>query len=202
MDIHGQVGPQRLSDGTSQTFRQSKTGGMVVVPGHARYWEQTSRGNVYSAANQAAVTSPAGLATASTVFTLYNPAGSGVMLSIIDVGVAIAAAPAAASVIYLVVNNNPIQTAPATVTALTVNNNYLNTTSGQGKVYSTATLAATPQVARVLGSVPAASNNTAAYIKDEISGALILQPGTYISIQATTAISLIAHMTWEEISIT
>lgn len=201
MEIRGQVGPQRLSDGTSQTFRQAKTGGLVIVAGHGRYWETTSRGNVFSAANQAAVTSPAGLSTASTVFTLYNPSGSGVMLSIIDIGVAIASAPTAASVVYLVVNNNPIQAAPASATALNITNNYLNTSVGQGKAYSTATLAAVPQVARILASVPAAANNTALAIKDEVSGAIILQPGTYVSIQATTAISLFTHMTWEEIPI-
>lgn len=201
MILQGTVGPQPSANGTNPNIRQGKFGEIITADGFGRYHEPASRNQIFSAANQAAVNTPAGLTASSLNFTLFNPAGSGVLVSLLDIMIAIAAAPAAASVIWLVQNNNPLQAAPATTTSLVASNNNLNTSSGAAKAFSTATLAAVPSILRLLGAVPAASNNTINYIKDEVAGLVIIQPGTYVSIQALSAISIYAAMTWQEIPI-
>jgi hypothetical protein len=199
MNISGTVGPAKSGDNTAPNVRQGRYGEIITADGFGRYHEGTFRGQIYSASNQAGIASPAGLSTASTVFTLYNPAGSNVLLSLIDVSWAVTAAPAAATVIWLVGNINPLQAAPATTTALTVVNNNLALVSGAAKAYTTATLAAAPTVLRILGQIDGATNNTAGFFKDEIAGAIIITPGTYVSVQALTATTLMASMTWQEI---
>lgn len=199
IDISTQVGPARAADGVSVDIRQAKTAELVVSDAHGRYSEAATRGLIFSAANQAAVATPVGLTASSLNYTLYNPAGSGVLLSLLNISIGISAAPAAGSVIYLVQNNNPLQAAPATVTALVVVNNYLGPVTSAGRAYSTATLAAAPTVMRPLGFVPAAATVSGFVIQHDIAGMIVIPPGTYISIQATTAISLIVSADWEEI---
>jgi hypothetical protein len=199
MNISGNVGPAKSGDNTTPNVRQGRYGEIITSDGFGRYHEPTFRGQIYSASNQAGIASAAGLATASTVFTLYNPANSNTLISLVDISWAVTAAPAAATVIWLVGNLNPSQAAPATTTALTVINNNLALVSGVAKAYTTATLAAAPTVLRILGQIDAASNNTAGIFKDEIAGAIILSPGTYISVQALTATTIMASMTWQEI---
>lgn len=199
MNIQGTVGPIKSGDSTNPNARQGRYGEIITSDGFGRYHEGAFRGQIFSASNQAGIASAAGLTTASTVFTLYNPAGSNTLLSLIDVSWAVTAAPAAATAIWLVGNINPSQAAPATTTALTVINNNLALVSGVAKAYSTATLAAAPSVLRVLGFIDAASNNSSGFFKDEIAGAIILSPGTYVSVQALTATTLMVSMTWQEI---
>lgn len=201
VDINTQVGPQRAADGVSVDIRQAKSAELVVVDAHGRYHEPGSRGLIFSAANQAAVASPAGLTAASVNFTLYNPIGSGYLLSLLNIAIALGAAPVAATAIWLVGNLNPAAAAPATVTLLNIINNLLNSQSGVGKAYSTATLPAAPVIIRPLAFVDAASNNAAGSFKDEVAGAIIIPPGCAVSIQALTAVSLFAAMDWEEIPI-
>lgn len=201
VDISTQVGPQRSADGTSIDIRQAKTAELVVSDAHGRYSEAATRGLIFSAANQAAVASPVGLTASSLNYTLYNPVGSGVLLSLLNISIGIGAAPAAGSVIYLVQNNNPIQAAPSGVVALSVVNNYLGPVTGVGRVYSTATLAAAPTVMRPLGFVPAAATVTGFVIQHDVAGMIVIPPGCYVSVQATTAISLIVSADWEEIPI-
>lgn len=200
VDISTQVGPQRVADGPGlNDLRQGKLAELIVGDVHGRYSEPATRGLIFSAANQAPVSSGAGLTASGVNFTLYNPAGSGVLLSLLNISIGINAAPAAASIIYLVQNNNPLQAAPATTTALVVGNNYLGPVTGTGKAFSTATLAAAPTVMRPIAFVPAAATITGFVIKEEVAGMIVIPPGCYVSIEATTVISLICSMDWEEI---
>lgn len=198
------TGVQTVADGNLVQLRGSKSGELITGDGHARYQEAVYRGNVFSAANQAAISTPAGLTASSLNFTLYNPASSGKNLVVLRASVAVNAAPAAASVIWLVVNVVAAQAAPATNTALTIRNALLGggfAAAGVGLVYSTTTLAAAPLVDRVLGFVSAASLVGVATLSEEFAGDLIVAPGAYISIQASTAISLQCSMRWEEIPV-
>jgi hypothetical protein len=82
--IHGQVGPQVLSDGSSQAFRQGRNGEQVTQDLHGRFYEQALRGNLYSGGmtgtsiSNATFTVATTDATATPIVGLWNPAGSGV----------------------------------------------------------------------------------------------------------------------------
>ena len=79
MNIACQVGPQVLADGSITQPRLGKTGDIVVQELHGRFFEQTYRGNVYSAggglvalsANTIALT-----ASATPILGVWNPATS------------------------------------------------------------------------------------------------------------------------------
>lgn len=83
------VGPLNTGDGTVNPTRSGRTGETIVADGKGRYYEQVSRGNVYSLILAATTTNisagniDAAAAAASTQFALWNPAGSGKNLSLL-----------------------------------------------------------------------------------------------------------------------
>jgi len=195
-----QVGPQVLQDGVVQNIRGNKDGSIVTQFRGGAYMEAVYRGGVFSAANAAGIAATAGLSATSTVFTLYNPATSKVNLVLLEVTIV----PSGANFggIWLVANNTVGQAAPATNTSLTIRNNLVgggSPAAGVGLVYSTTTLAATPVVIRNLGYFVSAAG--VGLIRDLTDGLVIVAPGSYISVQAATAITLQAGMVWEEIPV-
>jgi hypothetical protein len=207
MKVEGQVGVQLLGDGVSSgTLRQGRTAEMIASELQGRYYENVYRGNTYFACNQAAIVSSVGLSTASKVMTLYNPLGSGKNLVLLEVILSMTTLPVisttVATNVFLAGNLNTAQAAPASVTAETVRNAFLGGGAGSGLVYNTCTLAATPVAIRPLASVDVltAVGYASLVCKDEVAGALVLQPGVYVSIQASAAtLALQASMTWAEV---
>lgn len=196
------TGPQVLGDGASVTVRGGRTGELNVADAHGRYQEAVYRGNVYVASNQAAQALSVALSATQTGFTLTNPAGSGKLLVVLDACIALATAPAGISTLVWAANVNTVAAAVTQTTPLTVRSANLGFAgSPVGLAASAVTLPAAPVVVRPVGGGPVATGSvTAAFIRDEIAGSLILQPGTALSLSAlTTAISVICSMTWEEI---
>lgn len=195
------VGPRIAADSAQIELRGDRTGSLVVSDSHGRYQEAALRGSLFFAANQAGIATPVGLATASKNFTLYNPAGSGRNLVLIDVVVQ-SQSDAASGGLYLVGNLTATQAAPVTNTAETVRNCLLGGPAGVGLVYNTTTLAATPVIIRPLpGLVFTTSGMVLGYARDEVAGSIIIPPGIYISIQGSAAFTLVCSMTWEEVTI-
>lgn len=198
----GRIGPVAGSDSGVQTVRLAKTGESVTSDAHGRYYEAAIRGTLFFASNQAGIATPVGLTTASKNFTLYNPAGSGKNLVLLDITVQATADPAADTAIWLVGNLTATQAAPATNTAETVRNGLLGGAAGVGLVYNTTTLASTPVILRALPGVFFASGvgSGQIYARDEVAGSIIIPPGVYVSVQGLTAITLVCSMAWEEVS--
>ncbi len=199
------VGPRYAADGTTLELRSGRSGEGVVADAHGRYQEAASRGNVYFACNQAGIAIPVGLTTAAKNFTLYNPAGSGKNLVLLEITFAMTVQPSASpGAVMLVGNLTATQAAPATKTAETVRNALLGGPAGVGLVYNTTTLAATPVALRNICSiawVTATVPTTISAVKDEVAGAIIIPPGIYVSVAATAACTAQFSMTWEEILI-
>jgi len=195
--IAGQTGPQILQDGTTQPIRQGKSGDVIVQELHGRYFEQVYRGNVYSAANQAAQAISVALNTTYTGLMLYNPIGSNVVLSILKVKFALSVAPAAISCLGLI---SGFQTAaPSGLTSLTpVNNQVGNAQTGVAQVYSAATIA-TPIWRQMLedGFTAGALKSPTGPV--DLEGMIIVKPGGFVAIGALTAVTGIGSIAWEEI---
>jgi hypothetical protein len=196
------TGPQVLGDGASVTARAGRTGELDVADTHGRYQEATYRGNVFLASNQAAQSLSTALSATQTGFTLTNPAGSGKLLVVLDACIALASAPAGISTLVWAANVNTVAAAVTQTTPLTVRSANLGFAgTAVGLAASAVTLPAAPVVVRPVSGGPVATGSvTSAFIRDEIAGSLILQPGTALSLSAlTTAISVICGLVWEEI---
>ena len=98
MILQGQVGQITATDGAQNTLRTGRTGEFIGTQAHARYYEQTSRGNIFSLVQLASVSAIAAgnllnaAANAATQYAIWNPVGSGVNLSLMRVTVGIISA--------------------------------------------------------------------------------------------------------------
>lgn len=194
------VGPSSKADGTYLTGRGCKTGELAVSQAHGRYHEAVSRGGVYMASNQAEVTFGTALTATAVTFTLYNPVGSLVNLSLLHVGVTIRTCSTPGHLV-LAANVNNAAAAPATNTALTVRNAKLDAAaSNTGVAYSVTTLPAAPVAVRALGATITAAG--VGSLNDYVDGGIVLGPNTALTLQGVTVVGTgIISMAWEEIVI-
>lgn len=158
--------------------------------------------NVFVASTQAGVATSTGLSTTQTGFTLTNPALSGYNLVILQVRVAFTTAPAAIATLVLTANVNPIAAAVIHTTPLVVRNAKLGAGAASIALADSAvTLPAAPVVVRGLGGPVATGGVSQPQVVDDVDGALVLTPGTALSINSlTTAVSGVFSMTWAEVA--
>lgn len=189
--------------GAQAPARACYSGELATSDAHARYQEAVLQGNVYLASNQAAV-ALSNLSVTATGLILTNPVGSGKNLVIWDIDIALATAPAGASTVALAANVNILAAAVIHTTPLVVRQALLGgANAAVGLADSAATLPAAPVVIQALGGGPvAAASLTTVFMHDEVAGAIILVPGTAISLTAlTTAISAVSSIMWEEVPV-
>ena len=202
MENRLKVGPAVLQDGAEYPGRSDRAGSQIISQGYARYQEAVLRGNVYSACNDAAKAVTTASATC-TGFVLYNPAGSGKRLSLLNIKVMLASSPAAQAAVVLGACINPVAAAPSGTTAITIYNALLGVAGNPAaKAYSVATLPLAQICVRALSSGVTATGavNFPPVTDDDVAGQIIVTPGCLVSLVAiTTAISVVASMTWEEI---
>jgi hypothetical protein len=197
------VGPINSGVGSPTPFRGDTSGALVVTDGHGRYNEAVFWGGVYGAAPAAGV-AVTNLAAVATGFILYNPKGSGVVLSLLEIllfQTSVAAATANAGV-SLAAWIDTAQAPPAATTAIQVRNAQIgNAKTGVGQAFSGATFAAAPVTHRALWQPSVSATASAAIppvIKDDVGGAVMVLPGAAIGLTALSALSVLCSMLWEE----
>lgn len=194
--------------GQVPTASAGEYGEVLITDLHSRYYENNYRGNVFGVGyTAAALAAPS--ATASGSFTLYNPTGSGKNLVILEITTALTTFTAVATTIcaigvYTFTNQTP--------TALTPGNSPLCALVGSAnvsaaKTYSAATIVGgnTFPIRQVnntgiLTAVGFAGN----FAKDDVSGALIIAPGSGFGLAATATAAddtIQAAYTWAEIPV-
>ncbi len=100
------TGLAQLADGAFNTLRGSRMGATVVTDGHSRYYEEASRGVVFSLTLTATTTGIAAgnlfgaAAAAVTQFALLNPANSGKNLVLQKLGIGIISGTAGAGPLF------------------------------------------------------------------------------------------------------
>lgn len=201
MLIQGRVGTQTVADGNYAPLRQDNFGALLSSQMGGKYQELVKRGLVFLSANQAA-RAVSLLSATCTGLCLSNSPGSTVNLVVLVVCVGIATAPAGAATLSLAAGTLST-TAVTHTTPETVRNAFIgNTSTGQGLVDRAATLPAAPVIVRALTGPVAASSISPPYIRDDVDGAIILAPGTSLSLSAdTTAVSTIASIMWAELPV-
>lgn len=179
-------------------------GGLLVSQHGGQYAELVRRGVCYYA-SAAAQTIPVQGASPTSLFSIYNPAGSNVNLEMIEVN----AVPVLATTVVDVIGvywNTPAQTAAMIAanapTAGVVKNCLLNGSSGQG-VFYTSFVTAAPALARIVGGWGATTANYLGQVFKDFDGALIVPPGVSIHLMMSTAASTGSGITldalWAEI---
>lgn len=195
------VGPTTLNDGNAgRAQRLDKQGNTVNSDSLGLYYEQNYRGNLFFACN----TASQALSLNSTTFTglaISNPAGSGKNIVILQLNVALLTAPAGIAPLVLSGNlSTPITTH---TTPLSVNSGVFGKSAASIALVDSAATSPALTIFRPVGGGPVATGSvTAPFIQDEIKGSIILGPSSFIGLQClTTAISVIASISWIEVPI-
>ena len=157
--------------------------------------------------DQTSVAMPAGLSTAPINVVLFNPLGNNKLAAIWWAGLVNVVAPAAIAVVWVAVNTN-LNAAAVTGTAGVPRNCLLgNAAAPSVLTFTTATLPAAPVAVHVLGALLTGAITTHTQqiaLGFWFNGALILQPGSAVSFQASAAsaaASVQGSWIWEEIPI-
>jgi hypothetical protein len=216
----GQVGPRYVQDGSNTELRLGRTGEVVTVDAHARYYEPGYRGKLYSAMTAVAgVTIIAEMVTPvaankQTVLSVYNPQSSGVngVLHKVQV-IHISGTPGAG-------NNWSIEATYGERITVTPNNyatsgamptpHYPSNTNGQLMAYTALAVgtANAHVLFRVLGLVSfatalAVTTPNLAYVED-LQGEIVIPPGCILTLAPPalgTSHVVVASMSWEEVPI-
>lgn len=197
----GAVGPQNNPDSSNLiTARFGKQGEQLASELHARYYEQTYRGNVFSLCTQGTgVTTTAALATTWTGLGLANPVGSGVNLVLNKFGCAQFAAGAAAT-IGIMGGAGVIASSLAPQSRIIGAGTVSKANGSAGATISTPLLIAS---FGGLGSVATTAYGLVNGIFVDLEGSIVVPPGSFIasytSVITTSALQF--HYVWEEVPI-
>jgi hypothetical protein len=204
--IQTKVGVTYNTDGGQPEIRQAKTGELVVVDAHARYYEPTSRGQMFSGSITGQVTT-VGLATTYTGLCLSNPVGSNVNLVINKVGFAFIVAFAAGSTIGLMTGYNASTNVTHTTPVTPRNQKFTGAGGGVGLLDSSATLPTAPTLNIVLaggltGAITTTTMTPVGVV--DLEGSIVLPPGGYCAFYTSTASGAAGgafSFQWEEVAI-
>jgi hypothetical protein len=214
MISEGRVGVVVGADGVQEPVRLDRTLAQVITQAHGRYGEIVRRGNVYSFATAlAGVTAAAGMvsplaAGATPLLAVYNPSGSGKNLELLFAyAFNVSGTPAAGPMAYSL---GPT----ALVTAVGAQPTSNLSGIAQGSVArgfsnsaltgSSALLTVRPAFFSQVGTPGAIAAAQPAIYQDELSGSIIVQPGSLVAIcpaGAGTTYVLGCALTWEEVPV-
>ncbi len=205
MQLQGRVGPQSNANGSVADVRVTPEGNLSV---RSDFAEAVRGGNCYGVANQAGVTSQAGLSATTPVLTLWNPAGSGKLLKLWYAGAVCIVSAATAGAVFAAVGTN-VNAAAVTGTLTTAHRNLKLGAANNpvGIPLLAATLPAAPVAIGILGALLTGAITTSPHqptFERWFNGSIILTPGTNFSIQtgvASGASGLLCEYMWEEVDI-
>lgn len=199
------VGPQQNPISAQPVIaRAGCQGDTVVSELHGRYYEQTFRGNMFSASIQSVATTTVGLATTYTGLVISNPIASSVNMVINKCSIMQSVIQATNVEAYAIAVGFNATTNVTHTAALTTRSNKIG--SGLvsiGLADTSATLPTAPfyhTFVQNTGTI--AVNGTGAVI--DLEGSVILPPGGY-ALWVTPAQASVAglwfSMNWEEVSV-
>ena len=204
-------GSAKTADGAIVTARIGNQLDTIVSELHAPYYEQTYRGNVYtlSVVTAAAITAYVGAAAGTPMLAVWNPAGSGKNIVVLQANVANAvAASAAGTAAFGLYYGVTAAITQATITYPTHALTQLATNSvafGFRNVALTASTAATnvlPMGSYYWATAAGAIQTPNAAV--EPKGSILIPPGSYVALggsSALTSATWIGSLSWEEIPV-
>lgn len=185
--VGGLQPPTGGMDGAEVPARMGRMSEIIMAPYKGAYAEQCARGNVWFA-SAAAVTVPVIAATLVSVFTVYNPPGSGKNLELIDFVAPLVLATSVVDGIGLYYST-AAQTALGTFTTKGTPQCGLLGGGGSpaGQFYSAYTHSGTPLLACLMGGWGAVTDANSDGPVFNFNGKVIIPPGIAASVAMTTA---------------
>lgn len=211
VDMRTLVGAVVGADGSRFTLRGSKTGGLVISAEHGGYHEAASRGNLYvQAVKSATVTattdiSPLPATTGRSLVGVYNPKGSGKILSILKIGIStVSGTPGGPFYIDAVPNCGVAASLAASSTPINLFTLQAGGSVARGLAAAVPAQVAVATMLRPLGGPAAVAVGAGPYQVDEfIDGSITLVEDSLLSIGAHatgTSHVISGYIIWEEIT--
>ena len=195
------------SPNTPLPMRLGNLGDQIISELHGRYYEQTFRRNVFSAAVQAVGTTTVGLATTYTGLCVSNPVGSSVNLVILKASLmqSVIQSTQPEAFALAVGYNAATNVTHTTPVSAGLRSNFVGSTyTGVALADTAATLPTAPTYHTFLQNTSSATVNGNGGVFD-LEGSIILPPGAYICF-VTPAQASVAGMwfslAWEEVPAT
>lgn len=207
--MSGIVGHFQSSSGvevTQEAYTHNRA--QKIAQACGRLQDAVLRGRCFLGMTAVTGVAPGTSVSTTAAFALFNPAGSGVYLSVLRATMGYVSGTLGAGVVSWNANVNAAAAA-TTGTAITAINCLLGGGySASGKPLTTATLPAAPTVLRPFVSLGASLATTAVQpwqVAEDVEGEIIVAPGCTISLHATAAAGtsplVVFGMMWEEIPI-
>lgn len=206
--LKGQVGHHEKSLGSEVMPALSRNAAFKVVQSSGKYQDAVLRGRCFAGQTAATGVAPGTAVGTTAAFSLYNPSGSGVNLSVLRATMGYVSGTLGAGVVHWLASVNPAAAA-TTGTAITAVNCLLaDGYSARGKPLTTATLPVAPTPLRPFVSLQASLASTAVapwQVIEDVDGEFVITPGCTISLHATAAAGtsplVVFGLMWEEIPI-
>ena len=190
-----------MAVGTESQLALGAHSQQLVSDVHGKWFEANLRGKLFTA-NVTAVTIPAVASGMVSVFTLWNPPGSGVNGEIVSVQLGdVLASDVVGTVGWY--SSNASLTALGTFTTLASprSSNVQGSAANAVKFYSAYTHSGTPIREDIITSLGAVTDTNVLPIEKNYDGKLILPPGIAMSVGATAAMATTGtdiQVTWAE----
>ena len=169
---------------------------------HGKFFTACARGALFTF-NVAAVTIPVVAATLVSVFSLYNPVGSGKLLELVDIDVSTVLATTVVNTVGLY-TSSPVLAAKGTFTTAGAPLSGIvgSTAAGVGIPYSAYTHSGTPTLYRIVGGWGAVTETSVNQMHYDFDGKVCIAPGSIVSVATSTAAETASGsdigMTWIE----
>jgi hypothetical protein len=194
-------------------MRQGNYGEATVSELQPKYYENSLRGNTFTAA-QTTGEALINLAAGGATFVLFNPTNSGRNLILQTVVVTVTSITGGNGNAAILLGGNTTGTTQTLTTPLIVYNTVVgSTTAGVGKALSSSTFSNTAVGLRYLGSwvqgnvTTPATWQTLTYFKDDVAGEIVIPPGSYVGVYDVGSLTLAdaaiaTSMSWTELNAT
>lgn len=210
MLLEGRVGPVRHSDGADAKVRLGTQGELVTGHMNGSFYEQVMRGNGYAFSTALAGNALVAAAAAGNPPAIWNPPGSGRLLSIVKVvfGRTAVGTPLEGGIVYLRTQNVNSRSGTAadlvsgTAVAAVNLRSDLGDQSGMVFFPTTVVTTAVPAIWACSGIAQTADDGAttvsgprAEQLTDHVNGMLVVGPGTLFSIGAAVALNTTYQIT-------
>lgn len=196
-------GPILGGSGSPSPFTAAFDGAQRVSDAHPRYLDAVLKGNVY-AVTYASATVPAASATAVGAFGFYNAPNSGVYLALMSLMATITTFTAGTTGAGIGFQLVPNQTPTSQTPGVTPSNLLVGSAKRSSANPLTAgTIVGAPTTLQYVsgGAYLDLAAGDSVFVKDLIDGAIVLAPGSGLSIcmTGTLVATIVPTLVWEEI---
>lgn len=185
----GQVGPKFAGEGSLLPLRLSKTGAQVVTNAHGKYHEAAARGKLFIASIAVAGVAPGTALSTTPAFAIWNPVGSGILVSIKQIFLGYVSGTLGAGSMVHAMNVSQV-TAPTGGTELVAVPALLSGARGAARSFTGSTVSAATTLLRPSMSLGAGLASTAAFpslVMDEVDGGIVIPQGVVYAYQGVAA---------------